>query len=183
MNNPGGQTKILVTHALHILPQVGYIYTVADGQIMERGTYPELIANDGVVSRFVKEFGSTQQEEMEEDPDKAAGEVEVEEYEGNEGKGKGGHKAVATLREQYEKGGTIIQDEERNICSVSWRVYGKYLFAGNGSTALVFTLVLVQGAQVLSSYWLVFWQDQQFNQPAGFYVCGPLLFFSDGNPC
>ena len=133
MNNPGGQTKILVTHALHIFPQVDYIYTIADGQIMERGTYFELIANDSVISRFVKEFGSTQQEEMEEDPDEAAGEVEVEEYEGNEGKGKGGHKAVATLREQYEKGGTIMQDEERNIYSVSWRVYKKYLFAGNGS--------------------------------------------------
>ena len=177
MNNPGGQTKILVTHALHFLPQVDYIYTVADGQIKERGTYSELIANDGVFSRFVKEFGSTQQEEMEEDPDEAAGEVEVE---GNEGKGKGGHKAVAALKEQYEKGGTIMQDEERNIGSVSWTVYKKYLFAGNGSylvPALVFSLVLVQGAQVLSSYWLVFWQDQQFNQPAGFYVCGPCLFF------
>ena len=58
MNNPEGRTKILVTHTLHFLPQVDYIYTIANGQTMECGTYPELMANDGVFSKFVKEFGS-----------------------------------------------------------------------------------------------------------------------------
>lgn len=167
MNNPGGQTKILVTHALHFLPQVDYIYTIADGQIKERGTYDELIANDGVFSRFIKEFGS--KEEEKEDADEVAEEVEVE----KEGKGKMGDKAAAALKEQYEKGKTIMQEEERNVGSVSWKVYKDYLSAGNGYIfvpLLLLSLVLVQCAQVLSSYWLVFWQDQQFHKPAGFYV-------------
>ncbi|OJA15999.1 hypothetical protein AZE42_13449, partial [Rhizopogon vesiculosus] len=41
-----GKTRILVTHALHFLPDVDYIYTIVDGRIAERGTYPELMAND-----------------------------------------------------------------------------------------------------------------------------------------
>ena len=162
MNNPEGQTKILVTHALHFLPQVDYIYTIADRQIMERGTYPELMANDSVFSKFMKEFGSKQEEE-EKDVDKI-------EEEGKGGKGAG---AVVALREKFEKGKTIMQEEERNVGAVSWKIYRSYLAAGNGRIlvpALVLSLLLVQGAQVMSSYWLVYWQEQHFHQPAGFYV-------------
>ncbi|EEB98739.1 hypothetical protein MPER_01703, partial [Moniliophthora perniciosa FA553] len=43
LNAPAGKTRILVTHALHFLPQVDYIYVVADGRIVERGTYNELM--------------------------------------------------------------------------------------------------------------------------------------------
>lgn len=176
MNNHESQTKILVTHALHFLPQVDYILTVADGQIKERGTYNELIANDGVFSKFVKEFGSKQEEE-EKDVEEVADEAEG-------GKGKGGHKMVAALREQYEKGKTIMQDEERNVGSVTWKIYKEYLLAGNGYVlipALLFSLLLVQGSQVMSSYWLVFWQEEQFHQPAGFYVRDPPLVSSSHN--
>ena len=169
MKNPEGRSKVLVTHALHFLPQVDYIYTVADGQIMERGTYTELMANDGVFSKFVKEFGSKQQDEESEDADEVVGEVDTE----KSGKSDKGPDVVAALREQYEKGQTIMQDEERNIGAVTWKIYKTYLSAGNGSVLvplLLLSLVLVQGAQVMSSYWLVFWQEQQFNQSAGFYV-------------
>ena len=177
MNNPEGQTKILVTHALHFLPQVDYILTVADGQIKERGTYNELIANDGVFSKFVKEFGSKQEEDEEEDADEIAYEVEEE----KEGKTKVGHKADAARKEQYEKGKTIMQEEERNVGSVSWKIYREYLLSGKGSIlvpTLLLSLVLLQGSQIMSSYWLVYWQEQRFHQPSGFYVRDPSPFFS-----
>ena len=169
LNNPEGRTKILVTHALHFLPQVDYIYTIAEGQIMEHGTYPELMANDGVFSKFVKEFGSKQQEEEEEDADEIADEVEEE----REGEGGKGTNAVVALKEQYEKGKTIMQEEERNVGAVTWEIYSGYLAAGRGYIMvplLLLSLVLLQGAQVMSSYWLVYWQERKFNQPSGFYV-------------
>ena len=168
MNNPHGQTKILATHALHFLPHVDYICTIADGQIMERGTFSELMAKDGVFSKFIREFGSKEEEEME-DADEIADEVEGQ----GEDKSKLGRRAVAALKDQYEKGKTIMQDEERNVGSVNWKVYKEYILAGNGYVwvpALLISLLLVQGAQVMSSYWLVFWQEDQFHQPAGFYV-------------
>ena len=171
LNNPEGRTKILVTHALHFLPQVDYIYTFADGQIMERGTYPELMANRGVFSKFVKQFGSKQQEEEKEDAEEIVSEVEVE----KEGRGDGDPKVVAAPREQYEKGKTIMQEEERNIGAVTWKVYKTYLAAGNGHIlvpALLLSILLLQVSQVMSSYWLVFWQERRFNQPSGFYVRG-----------
>ena len=172
MNNPEGGTKILVTHALHFLPQVDYIYTIADGQIMERGTYPELMANDGVFSKFLKEFGSKREEEEEETGDvgDVAGEGDVAKGEKSE---KAPNAGVA-IKEKFEKGGAVMQEEERSVGAVTWKVYNTYLTAGNGHIlvpALLLSLVLVQGTQVMSSYWLVFWQEQQFHQPSGFYVC------------
>ena len=74
VNNIGGQTKVLVAHVLHFLPQADYIYTVADGRIKERGTYTEFMANNGVFSRFVGECGSMGGEE--EDANEIADEVE-----------------------------------------------------------------------------------------------------------
>lgn len=35
-NTLQGKTRILVTHALHFLPYVDYIMTVADGRLIER---------------------------------------------------------------------------------------------------------------------------------------------------
>ena len=34
-----GKTRILVTHALHVLPQADYIYVIENGVITEQGTY------------------------------------------------------------------------------------------------------------------------------------------------
>ncbi|KAF8067032.1 P-loop containing nucleoside triphosphate hydrolase protein, partial [Lyophyllum atratum] len=42
-NSLSGKTRVMVTHALHFLPQVDYIYTIADDCIAERGTYAELM--------------------------------------------------------------------------------------------------------------------------------------------
>ena len=163
-NNPEGRTKILVTHALHFLPQVDYIYTISDGQIMERGTYGELMTNDGVFSKFVKEFGSKQEEEGR----------DVDEIgKGKERNGKNGPKAVTAPGEELKKGKTIMQEEERSNGAVAWKVYRTYLSAGNGYIlvpALLLSLLLMQVPRVLSSYWLVFWQEQHFHQPVGFYV-------------
>ena len=178
-NNPEGQTKILVTHALHFLPQVDYIYTISDGQIMERGAYNELMANDGVFSTFVREFGSKQEDN------------DVDGVE--EGKDKKDSNAVTVLREEFEKGKTIMQKEERNVGAVTWKVYKTYLSAGNGYIlvpALLLSLLLVQGTRGMSSYWLVFWQERQFHQPVGFYVrdvplvsycCSPWYILLDGH--
>lgn len=52
-----GKTVILVTHAIHFLPEVDYIYTLLDGRIQEQGTYSELIDAGGVFSVLVRDFG------------------------------------------------------------------------------------------------------------------------------
>ena len=120
--------------------------------------------------RSVKEFGSKQEEERDTD-------LIEEEKKGDGQKSPG---VAAAPREVFEEGRTMMQEEERNIGAVTWRVYKTYLSAGNGYIlvpVLLFWLSLVQGTRVMSSYWLVFWQERQFHQSVGFYVRdAPLLF-------
>jgi ABC-type multidrug transport system fused ATPase/permease subunit len=58
LNARPDRTRVLVTHALHFLPQVDYIYTLVAGRVAEHGTYANLMGADGAFSKFVTEFGS-----------------------------------------------------------------------------------------------------------------------------
>jgi ABC-type multidrug transport system ATPase subunit len=144
------KTRILVTHALHFLPQVDYIYVVADGRLAEQGTYPDLMSQGGEFSKFIAEFGSSKEEDekqAEEDDNaidvSAKADAEGEEMEKMK-------TAVA--------GDALMQTEERNTGSISGKVYKSYLKAGKGEIILPFlllSLVLFQGSVILSSYWFV----------------------------
>jgi ABC-type multidrug transport system fused ATPase/permease subunit len=66
LSNGKPPTRILVTHALHFLPQVEYIYAMVDGRIAEMGTYKELMSRNGAFARYVSEFGGEEEEQEEE---------------------------------------------------------------------------------------------------------------------
>lgn len=144
LNATPGKTRVLVTHALHFLPQVDYIYTVFDGKIAERGTYPELMAKEGAFARFIREFGAKEEEKEKE-------EESVEEVASDEKKAeKKPKKGVA--------GPGMMQAEERNVGAVAGTIYKEYLKAGKGGIIvplLIWSIVFLQGAQVMSSYWYV----------------------------
>ncbi|KAG1747124.1 ABC transporter [Suillus paluster] len=150
-----GKTRILVTHALHFLPEVDYIYTLVDGRIAERGTHAELMANDGAFSHFVAEFGSREDATKKEDkPVDGAGIDEKKNEIGMTGK-------------------AMMQEEERNTGVIKWRVYREYLTAAHGTVMvplLLLSLVLMEVSNVMSSYWLVYWQEYKWHQSSGFYT-------------
>ncbi|KAI0768063.1 P-loop containing nucleoside triphosphate hydrolase protein [Trametes elegans] len=155
------KTRILVTHALHFLPQVDYIYTMVDGRVAEHGTYADLMAADGDFARFVREFGNKEHEEEEQAEEDAVEETpEPSDQEVEKTK-------------KRQQGQTLMQVEERNTGAVSKQVYMEYIRAGKGFLvipALVLSVALLQGAQVMSSYWLVYWQEMKWPYGSGFYM-------------
>ncbi|CAK5275397.1 unnamed protein product [Mycena citricolor] len=160
-NTLQGKTRILVTHALHFLPYVDYIITLADGKIAERrhrGTYDELITKNGEFSRFVAEFGSQDQQTKDEEAVEDAADPAVAQ--------------VGPVR-KITPGPALMQAEERNIGAISMHVYKTYIQAGNGKyivPLLFLSLVFLQGSNVMSSYWLVYWQERKWPRPQGFYM-------------
>lgn len=50
------QTRILVTHSIHFLPQVDEIVVVGNGTILEKGSYSTLLANKGLFAKNLKTF-------------------------------------------------------------------------------------------------------------------------------
>jgi ABC-type multidrug transport system fused ATPase/permease subunit len=149
------KTRILVTHALHFLPEVDYIYTLVDGRIAERGTYAELMANDGTFSKFVSEFGSTDDSSKKEEKEAKGAEIEDK---------------------KIQKGSTgkaMMQEEERNTGAIKWEVYREFLSAAHGPVLLpllLLSVILMQCSSVMSAYWIVYWEEDKWHQPAGFYT-------------
>ena len=142
LDSSSGATRILVTHALHFLPKVDYIYFMVDGHIAERGTLEEMMANRGEFSRNFDEFVTKGQEDS--DGEKA---VDVEDADADEN---------AKKRRVARRGAALMQAEERNTGAVNLQVYKRYFQSGNGVVllpAMFVTIVLLQASVVLSSYW------------------------------
>jgi hypothetical protein len=131
---------------LHFLPQVDYIYTIADGRIAERGTYSELMSNNGEFSKFLTEFGSKGEEEDKREEKEDKGVIDEKKDE------------LAERRGNASAGAGLMQAEERNTGAINWGIYKAYSVAGRGSVMLpllFISLVLMQGTTVMSSYWYV----------------------------
>ncbi|GAA6031091.1 hypothetical protein JCM8097_004000 [Rhodosporidiobolus ruineniae] len=159
-----GKTRVLVTHALHFLPRVDYIICLDNGRITQEGTYADLVADkDGAFSALMDEFGGDLEEKKEE-KDEAEEEAIEKETDVKEAKDK---KPV-----EKKKAKALMQEEERATGSVSGAVYKKVFFLSKGWVTfplLIIALACQQGATVVGSYFLVWWQEDYFNQTQGFY--------------
>ncbi|KAF8318754.1 ABC protein [Clavulina sp. PMI_390] len=163
-----GKTVILVTHALHFLHQVDYVYHISDGRIQEEGTFESLVALNGGFAALVQEFasfrGGDNAKEENKEPSSSVTEVHA-----SADNSKQSGAAEGTGKEE----GILIKKEVRKTGSISSAVYRSYMRAGGGMAMLLLTVssaVLMQAATVLTSYWLVWWEGETFHKPSGFYM-------------
>lgn len=149
LNGPlSNRTRILVTHALHVLDKADYIYVLENGVVTEQGTYNALIQDSVVFARLIEEYGNLESEK-------------------EHGDGIRDKKTATGGQEDPEikkdSAGALMQTEERNTGSVTWDVYGKYLrFAGGiiWAPIIITLLAVTQGAQVGNNLFLGFWTAQ-----------------------
>ncbi|KAI6099711.1 ABC protein [Pisolithus sp. B1] len=155
-----GITVLLVTHAIHFLSQVDYVYTMKDGTIVERGRFDELLEQNGEFARLAREYGGHTEDAKEDvEEDEAAlqqKKVTIEDVK----------LKSAKARERAEgKGrieGRLMVKEQRKTGSVSLKVYWAYLAAGHGAVMLpliITLMLLMQASQVMNSYTLVWWES------------------------
>ncbi|THU93933.1 multidrug resistance-associated ABC transporter [Dendrothele bispora CBS 962.96] len=145
LNGPlADRTRILVTHALHVLDKTDYIFVVDGGQIKEQGSYQDLMRNSILFSRLMEEYGSQEKEKEDE-------EEKQKEAEG---------KTAVDVKKAEKKETTLMQQEERNTGAVSWTTYKKYLqFAGSVTWGpfILTLLICAQVSQVGNTLFLGFW--------------------------
>ncbi|KAI0929440.1 hypothetical protein AcV7_005292 [Taiwanofungus camphoratus] len=156
LNGPlAGKTRVLVTHALHVLDKADYVYVMDKGTIVEQGTFTDLMNDSHIFSRLMEEYGNLEQEDAQKDE----AQNKAQESEGtspgdNDKKGKG----------------DLMQAEERVTGSVTYAIYAKYLRYAGGLVwvpIIVLLLCLTQGAQVANNLFLGFWTAESihgFNQ-------------------
>ncbi|KAG5635613.1 hypothetical protein H0H81_010631 [Sphagnurus paluster] len=137
-------TRILVTHALHVLDKTDYIYVMEHGVVTEQGTYDELLENGTVFPSLMEEYGSLEVK-------KGAVKLGDQALAATGGVDQNDKKAVEEV---------LMQAEERNTGAVSWDVYKKYMrYAGGTFWApiILVLLVLYEGSQVGNNLFLGFW--------------------------
>ncbi|KAI0700340.1 ATP-dependent bile acid permease [Cytidiella melzeri] len=106
-----GKTRVLVTHALHVLHRTDYIYVVDDGAVVEQGTYQELMRDSVLFSRVMEEYGTRAQGRQADHAGIPEANTE---------------KIQDRVRDSSCEKGVLMQEEERITGAVSGTVYKKY---------------------------------------------------------
>ncbi|KAI0717423.1 multidrug resistance-associated ABC transporter [Cerioporus squamosus] len=149
------KTRVLVTHALHVLDKTDYIYVMDEGRIVEQGTYADLMTDGQAFSRLMEEYGSLEKQEQEES---VADDVQKPAAK------RANSKAVVPAPAQKSPG--LMQEEERVTGAVSWSVYTKYFHFAGGFFVfplILLWVILAQGSQVANTLFLGFWTSSTIN--------------------
>ena len=122
---------LLVTHAIHFLSQVDYIYTMNNGTIVESGTYEELIDKNGEFARLDRDYGGQTEEAKKEDDVEEGAEssaaasksVTIEDAKKKSAQareraaGQGKAEGRLMVKEQREIGSLSLQGKVRFVCA------------------------------------------------------------------
>ncbi|GAA5874651.1 hypothetical protein JCM8547_003948 [Rhodosporidiobolus lusitaniae] len=142
------KTRILTTHAVHLLERADSVVVLENGRIVERGHFADLMASDATFSRFIREYGVSATNKTKSDAKPAAAAP------GGEGKKNGG-----------TAGKPLMQTEEQAQGTIGMRTWGAYARAANGylTVPLVLgSLVAMSASLVLSNFSLTWWQNGTF---------------------
>ncbi|KAG0043171.1 hypothetical protein BGZ83_011761 [Gryganskiella cystojenkinii] len=198
-----GKTRVLVTHQLHVLPQVDYVICMKDGAIVERGTFHELMQNDGEFSTLMKAHGGIEdvEAESEESTDEHGVSSAITAGAKKSLEAGAGEKAEVIVSEKAEEvkkasGGDkpkkgLMSQEERATGSVDGQIYKSYVQAAGGKyllPLLLFFLIITQIAKVGNDLWLSWWTSLKFDESQKFYmgiyalwgICQGLFQFING---
>ncbi|EJU01830.1 hypothetical protein DACRYDRAFT_52395 [Dacryopinax primogenitus] len=140
------KTRILVTHALYVLPRVDHILHVEEGRLTESGTYEELLSNGKGFAELIEEFGNQQKQ-------KAGDEKKTKASEQGEGK-------------TSSKGPKLMQEEERRTGQVTTKVYTEWLQAAGSvlwAPGLLAIIAFGQAASVGNNLFLGFWTSDSIS--------------------
>lgn len=155
------KTVLLVTHQLHLLPELDYIIVFEKGRIKEQGSYEELTHQKGLLFEMMKNYSVDKKGEEKE----AAANDAVE----KDDDGKGG----------------IIAAEDQEQGSVKGDVFWMYISACGGWAYIIplFVAALLNaGFNVFSNIWLSYWTSDklglaQFTYLQWYGILGVAQFF------
>lgn len=143
------KTRVLVTHQLHLLPQVDYIIVMENMKLSMQGTMSELLKYESSFATLMKDHGRLQNDEAEKN--------KVEE--------KQKENVIASSEKPLPRNGKakkLVTVEERLTGAVAWSVYQSYIEWGGGASFIGSILVLMalyNGARILNDLWLSFWTE------------------------
>ncbi len=140
----GKKTRVMVTHNLDILAYAKTVIVMENGQIVQQGSYSELLQVQGIFRSLIEEFGNKKMER----------EVFKEGHDGVESA------AMEKTTPANAIPINLIEQEERVKGSTSWQEYFRYASAVGGFAVIlthVANLTWKQVSRVGVTVWLGIW--------------------------
>ena len=145
-----GKTVVLVTHQLHLLPEVDRVIVLDQGLVVEDGKFTDLMSENGHLSSLMKSYRA--HDAKNEDESKP-----VKKYPSQE----------AIVADPSKTGTTgIIAEEERIVGAVQWNIYKSYIDAAGGAKYIlpvVFAALVNQLSRLATDLWLSWWTENKYN--------------------
>merc|ERR1719189_1879266 len=168
------KTRIVVTNAVNFLSQVDEILVIKDGEIAERGTYQELIDQQGPFAQFLQEHGNDEDADAS-DSDATVEELQKQESQEKESSSPEKRASLQRLRSRKSTTGediktpkkteTQYETEKMETGKVKLEVYLYYVrnmgWCLFGACVSMFTLY--QLFSTGSSIWLSIWSNKAEN--------------------
>lgn len=143
------KTVLLVTHQLHLLPELDHIVVLDHGKISEQGPFEELMESKGSLFELMKNYSVDKKEDKEKIEEAAAEKIIDKDQEG------------------------IIAAEDQEKGAVKGNVYWEYIYACGGwpyITILLMAALLNSGTQLGTNLWLSWWSTNRFGLDTGTYL-------------
>ncbi|KAG0281167.1 hypothetical protein BGZ95_006220 [Linnemannia exigua] len=170
-----GETRVIATHQVHVLPDVDYVVCMNGGAIVEKGTYQELMRKDGgefrkMMTQYggVVESNSDAKDQVDHEEDTASS--------GGSTKQNGQEQATQgealCKKTKTPEGAALMTTEERESGAIGWKVYSQYFqMEGLGMWGSVLACyVFQQACGLMMNYWLSLWTDKKFDLPTMTYI-------------
>ncbi|KAI8802479.1 P-loop containing nucleoside triphosphate hydrolase protein [Cladochytrium replicatum] len=166
------KTVVLATHQLHFAPLADKVVVVHDGEIVEQGTYADLMGKtEGGFAEMMRTYGGVSDGETTEDETEKKDEQKEKKEDEDEGEGGEGRKK--------EEGKAIMTAEERMTGSIKAGVFIAYGRAMGGPMAYVIlfsALALAQAVRLAMDIWLTSWTQDQYHLPTTIYMAVYAVF-------
>ncbi|XP_054856398.1 ATP-binding cassette sub-family C member 12-like isoform X2 [Eublepharis macularius] len=176
-----GRTVLLVTHQLQYLEFCDEIILLEDGEICESGTHTELMEANGRYAHLIQNLHMEETTPPSNDykfiSNSVTGTPEEVQENTTEPNGKGietpafdrSEETKQESKKDPEEGtdtapvNQLVQKEQKQEGSVTWKTYHAYIKASGGfllSFFIVLLFVLMIGCSAFSNWWLSFWLEQ-----------------------
>ncbi|NXU55837.1 MRP6 protein, partial [Turnix velox] len=161
------KTRVLVTHAINILPQVDNIVFLVDGMITEIGSYQELLQRNGAFAEFLHSHITAEEHEGTVFPAIGDTGFTITSRNGPSQEKLSSASSIKSAMESQESTtaaankGRLTKGEETQHGRVNTLIYAAYLKA-TGVPLCVYIILMFTCQQALSfsrGYWLSIWAD------------------------
>ncbi|KAI8833890.1 P-loop containing nucleoside triphosphate hydrolase protein [Chytridium lagenaria] len=137
-----GKTRVMVTHQLWVLGGADWVIVMNAGEVVEQGTYVDLVAKGGVLADMVQGMGVDESHASIDSIDEPS------------------------VDEKKKSGdGGIMIEEDRSTGAVKAKVWWSYVSSAGGWSfllGLLLTVGIVQMMKVGNDLWLVWWSGDRF---------------------